>query len=596
MSLIPQHFIDEVLARTDIVEVIEPRLTLKKKGSEYSACCPFHNEKTPSFTVSQTKQFYHCFGCGKNGTAIGFLMEHDHLSFVEAIETLAEINSMEVPRDSKQPQQKQDDLQPIYSALADADALFRNHLSNNEAAKTYLKNRGLTGATAKNYSIGYAIDSWNDLLNSLKKTHLEKTLHAAGLLSKNDKDRVYDKFRDRIMFPIRDRRGRTIAFGGRIMGDGEPKYLNSPETKVFHKGNTLYGLYEARQQPGRLDTILVVEGYMDCVALGQFGITNTVATLGTAVTKEHLQQLMRVVKHIVICFDGDRAGRKAAKRALQQSMHVLKDGMRVEFMFLPDGEDPDSLVQKTGADAFRELISDAMPLSNYLMESLQSEHSKEHAEGRTLIAMEARELLKPLNSKLAPLLKKQLLSQVSSITQVDLNDLDSGKQAAPIRRPQRIRSHNRQRQLEMTAMRQAIAVILQQPDTAQLISDDLLSKLHPLPGGALLGEIVDICREQPAINNAILLENFRETSHFQSLQQLSAWSPPPVGEVSETPKPGESSEQNEGVLSNLLGDAIAQLEKQQISARIEQLARLESSSGLSAEEKTEMRHLLMLRT
>ncbi len=595
MSLIPQHFIDEVLARTDIVDVIEPRLTLKKKGSEYSACCPFHNEKTPSFTVSQTKQFYHCFGCGQHGTAIGFLMEHDHLSFVEAIETLAELNSMEIPRESRQNQQKQDDLKPIYAALADAQTLFTDQLSQHKHAQDYLKQRGLTGAIAKQYGIGFAVDSWNSLLNSLKKKHLEKTLIAAGLLSDNEKGRIYDKFRDRIMFPIRDRRGRPIAFGGRVMGDGTPKYLNSPETKVFHKGNTLYGLYEARQHSSKLDTILVVEGYMDSVALGQFGIANTVATLGTAVTKDHLQQLMRVVKHIVICFDGDRAGRKAAKRALEQSMHVLKDGMRVDFMFLPDGEDPDSLVQKTGADEFRKLIDQATPLSSYLMQSLQAENSKDSAEGRTLIAMEARELLKPLDATHAKLLKKQLLDEISLITQTDLQDLDVGKTLPAARRPKRIRSYNRQRQLEMTAMRQAIAVILQQPDTARLINDDLLVKLHPLPGGALLGDIVDICREQSSINSAILLENFRETSHFESLQQLSAWSPPPV-DMQDIETTDDSDKPAQSDLSHLLGDAITQLEKQHVSARIEQLAQLETSTGLTDEEKTEMKHLLMLRT
>ena len=595
MSLIPQHFIDEVLARTDIVDVIEPRLTLKKKGTEYSACCPFHNEKTPSFTVSQTKQFYHCFGCGQHGTAIGFLMEHDHLSFIEAIETLAELNSMEIPRESRQNQQKQDDLKPIYAALTDAQTLFTDQLSQHPPAQEYLKQRGLNGTTAKQYGIGFAIDSWNSLLNSLKTKHLEKTLIAAGLLSENEQGRVYDKFRDRIMFPIRDRRGRPIAFGGRVMGDGTPKYLNSPETKVFHKGNTLYGLYEARQHAGRLDTVLVVEGYMDCVALGQFGITNTVATLGTAVTKEHLQQLMRVVKHIVICFDGDRAGRKAAKRALEQSMHVLKDGMRIDFMFLPDGEDPDSLVQKTGADGFRELIEQATPLSSYMMQSLQAENSKESAEGRTLIAMEARALLKPLNPAHAKLLKKQLLDEISKITQTDLQDLDAGGKSPSARRPQRIRSHNRQRQLEMTAMRQAIAVILQQPNTARLINDDLLVKLDPIPGGTLLGEIVDICREQPAINSAILLENFRDTSHFESLQQLSAWSPP-VSDLQDEDSVEDPDKVTQSDLSQLLGDAITQLEKQHVSARIEQLAQLESSTGLSDREKTEMKHLLMLRT
>lgn len=583
MSRIPQHFIDEVLARTDIVEVIEPRVTLKKKGSEYSACCPFHNEKTPSFTVSQTKQFYHCFGCGVHGTAIGFLMEHDHLSFVEAIETLAEINSMEVPReDNPQREKQQSELKPLYAALTAADELFRQQLKTSDKAKQYLQQRGFTGETAKNYAVGYAADSWNELLNSLKKDHSEKSLHGAGLLSKNDKGRVYDKFRDRIMFPIRDRRGRCIAFGGRVIDAGEPKYLNSPETKVFHKGNTLYGLFEARRDSKKLTRILVVEGYMDCVVLAQYGMSNVVATLGTAVTRDHLQQLMRVVKHIVICFDGDKAGRKAARRALDQSMHVLKDGMRVDFMFLPDGEDPDSLVQKIGTETFLEKVDQAQPLSAYLLDVLKEGNPGNSAESRTGMAIEARDILKPLSSGL---LKQQLLQEVTELTQTSMSELSNHEKPSATPRRARVRTTNRQRQLEMTAMRQAIAVILQQPSSAGMFSDELLSKLHNLPGGDLLGELVDLCRDQPAITNAIILENYRETSHFNALQQLSAWAPP---------KDPESTPEN--VLNALLGDAIAQLQKQYSSERIDDLVVKEGSEGLTDEEKAELRQLLQLRS
>ncbi len=583
MSRIPQHFIDEVLARTDIVEVIEPRLTLKKKGSEYSACCPFHNEKTPSFTVSQTKQFYHCFGCGVHGTAIGFLMEHDHLSFVEAIETLAELNSMEVPRENNpQHEQQQSELKPLYAALTAADDLFRQQLKSSDKAKQYLKQRGFTGETAKNYAVGYARDSWNELLNTLKKDHTEKSLHAAGLLSKNDKGRVYDKFRDRIMFPIRDRRGRCIAFGGRIIDDGEPKYLNSPETKVFHKGNTLYGLFEARRDSKKLTRIMVVEGYMDCVVLAQYGMSNVVATLGTAVTRDHLQQLMRVVKHIVICFDGDKAGRKAARRALDQSMHVLKDGMRVDFMFLPDGEDPDSLVQKIGAEAFLESVDQAQPLSAYLLDVLKEGNPGSSAESRTGMAIEARDILKPLGNGL---LKQQLLNEVTELTQTSVSELSANE--APLRTPRRsrVRTSNRQRQLEMTAMRQAIAVILQQPSSAGMFSDELLSKLHNLPGGELLGELVDLCRDQASITNAIILENYRDTGHFNALQQLSAWAPP--NDPESTP---------ENVLNALLSDAINQLQRQYSADRIDNLVIKEGSDGLTDDEKAELRQLLQLRS
>jgi DNA primase len=365
---IPQSFINDLLARIDIVDVIDGRVALKKAGKNYQGLCPFHNEKTASFSVAPDKQFYHCFGCGASGTALTFLMEFDRLEFVEAVETLARMAGVEVPREGgARPQQDHGNL---YAALARAERYFREALKSAPDAIAYLRQRGVSGIAARDFGIGFAPDAWDGLRKALADLP-EQALLDAGLLIRNDAGRVYDRFRGRIMFPIRDTRGRVIGFGGRVMGQGDgPKYLNSPETPVFRKGRELYGLYEARLALRRIDRLIVVEGYMDAVALAQAGIANAVATLGTAATPEHFQKLYRYTEEVVCCFDGDNAGRQAAWRALESALPQLGEGRQLKFMFLPEGEDPDSLVRAQGKEAFLTLAAGALPAIEYLFDRL----------------------------------------------------------------------------------------------------------------------------------------------------------------------------------------------------------------------------------
>ena len=371
---IPQSFINDLLDRTDIVDVIDARVPLKKAGRSFKACCPFHEEKTPSFNVVPDKQFYHCFGCQVSGTALTFLMEYDRLDFVEAVETLARMAGVEVPREADRGPPPEDHSR-LFEALEKAEKIFRRQLRSAEGAVAYLKNRGVTGVVARDFALGYAPDAWHTMEEAFSGDQSVRNadLLAAGLLTKNDKGNVYDRFRDRIMFPIRDVRGRVIGFGGRVMGDADgPKYLNSPETPVFHKGRELYGLFEARNALRRIEQLIVVEGYMDVVALSQAGIANCVASLGTAATTEHFQKLYRYSEEIVCCFDGDAAGRRAAWKALENALTTLTDGRQLKFMFLPDGEDPDSLVRQEGKGAFLDRVADAVPAIEYLFSELST--------------------------------------------------------------------------------------------------------------------------------------------------------------------------------------------------------------------------------
>lgn len=394
-GLIPQGFIDDLLNRTDIVEVVGSRVQLKKAGKNYTARCPFHNEKTPSFSVSPDKQFYYCFGCGAGGNALGFIMDHDHLDFPQAVEELAKRAGLDVPREegagrSNRPRQPSDS--PLYALLTAASDYYRHALKQHptrKAAVEYLKGRGLTGEIARDFALGFAPPGWDNLLKHMGGDSLQqKHMIDAGLLIENaDTGKRYDRFRDRVMFPIRDSRGRIIAFGGRVLGDDKPKYLNSPETPVFHKGQELYGLFEARKHNRNLDEIMVVEGYMDVIALAQQGLRNAVATLGTATSEEHVRRLFRLVPSILFCFDGDQAGRKAAWRALEATLPSLEDGRRARFLFLPEGEDPDSLVRKEGTDAFRARITQhAQPLADYFFQQLTLEADPASLEGKAHLA------------------------------------------------------------------------------------------------------------------------------------------------------------------------------------------------------------------
>ncbi|WP_054892209.1 MULTISPECIES: DNA primase [unclassified Pseudomonas] len=435
-GLIPQSFIDDLLNRTDIVDVVSSRIQLKKTGKNHSACCPFHKEKTPSFTVSPDKQFYYCFGCGAGGNALGFIMDHDNLDFPQAVEELARAAGMEVPREEgrrgQKPRQPTDS--PLYPLLEAAAEFYRQALRNHptrKAAVEYLKGRGLSGEIARDFGLGFAPPGWDNLFKHLGADTLQqKVMIDAGLLIENaETGKRYDRFRDRVMFPIRDSRGRVIAFGGRVLGDDKPKYLNSPETPVFHKGQELYGLFEARKHHRNLDEIIVVEGYMDVIALAQQGLRNAVATLGTATSEEHLKRLFRVVPHVLFCFDGDQAGRKAAWRALEATLPNLQDGRRARFLFLPEGEDPDTLVRAEGTDAFQARIHQhAQPLADYFFEQLGSEADPRSLEGKAHMAT----LAAPLIEKIPGANLRQLMrNRLKEITGLDVQQMEQLAQKTP---------------------------------------------------------------------------------------------------------------------------------------------------------------------
>ncbi|MEW5713878.1 DNA primase [Pseudomonas sp. SB113] len=439
-GLIPQSFIDDLLNRTDIVDVVSSRLQLKKAGKNYTACCPFHKEKTPSFSVSPDKQFYYCFGCGAGGNALGFLMDHDNLDFPQAIEDLAKAAGMEVPREESgrphKPRQPTDS--PLYPLLTAAADFYRQALKSHpqrKAAVDYLKGRGLTGEIARDFGLGFAPPGWDNLYKHLSSDTLQqKAMIDAGLLVENaETGKRYDRFRDRVMFPIRDSRGRIIAFGGRVLGDDKPKYLNSPETPVFHKGQELYGLFEARKNNRNLDEIIVVEGYMDVIALAQQGLRNAVATLGTATSEEHLKRLFRVVPSVLFCFDGDQAGRNAAWRALEATLSSLQDGRRARFLFLPEGEDPDTLVRSEGTDAFRARINQhAQPLADYFFQQLTEEADPRSLEGKAHMATLAAPLIDKVPGANLRTLMRQRLLEITGLSGEAVSQLvHSAPQDAP---------------------------------------------------------------------------------------------------------------------------------------------------------------------
>ncbi|MGV8841684.1 MAG: DNA primase [Pseudomonas sp.] len=426
-GLIPQGFIDDLLNRTDIVDVVSSRVQLKKTGKNFSACCPFHKEKTPSFSVSPDKQFYYCFGCGAGGNALGFIMDHDHLDFPQAVEELAKAAGVDVPHEEHgrphTPRQPTDS--PLYPLLAAAADFYRQALKSHpsrKAAVDYLKSRGLTGEIARDFGLGFAPPGWDNLHKHLASDSLEqRAMIDAGLLIENadnpEKIKRYDRFRDRVIFPIRDSRGRVIAFGGRVLGDDKPKYLNSPETPVFHKGQELYGLFEARKSTRNLDEIMVVEGYMDVIALAQQGLRNAVATLGTATSEEHLKRLFRVVPSVLFCFDGDQAGRKAAWRALESTLPSLQDGRRARFLFLPEGEDPDTLVRSEGTDAFRARINQhAQPLADYFFQQLSEEADPRSLEGKAHLATLAAPLIEKIPGANLRILMRQRLTEITGLS------------------------------------------------------------------------------------------------------------------------------------------------------------------------------------
>jgi len=507
--MIPQDFIQQLLDRTDIVAVVERYVPLKKAGANYQARCPFHNEKSPSFSVSPTKQFYHCFGCGAHGTAISFLMEHAGYSFVEAVKELAGQVGLQVPDDGSQRAPEEETRRDkLYERMEVAGRHYRQALKSAEPAIAYLKKRGVTGETAARFALGYAADDWQPLAAAFAD-YPDTLLVEAGLVIANEGKR-YDRFRDRIMFPIRNERGRVIAFGGRVMGTGEPKYLNSPETPLFHKGRELYGLFEHRRAIQGENRVLVVEGYMDVVMLDQHGIQNAVATLGTASTPDHIARLLRLADEIVFAFDGDNAGRKAAWRALENSLPQAQDGKLISFLFLPEGEDPDSFVQSQGAAAFRKLCDQAMPLSDFLFAELTAQTDLSSQEGKVRLAT----LAKPYLAKLtqAPLLARAMRRHLGGLTGLEspAEPRRPGPSARPSGRPQT----KGRAAVRPTLWRVLLQAVLDDPARAVHLTD------LPASGDAdaqALAAVVSLLREHPELSRITLLEHFREKPEYPLL-------------------------------------------------------------------------------
>ncbi|WP_146441207.1 DNA primase [Vibrio kanaloae] len=575
---IPRSFIDDLLARLDIVDIVDARVKLKKKGKNYGACCPFHNEKTPSFSVSQEKQFYHCFGCGVHGNAIDFMMEFERLDFVEAIEELASFLGLDVPREQRSgeisttPRANSEQKRNLYDLMGGISQFYRSQLkiSANKPAIEYLKNRGLSGEIVQKFGIGYVADEW-DLVrkNFGQQKEAQDMLVTGGMLIENDKGNRYDRFRGRVMFPIRDRRGRVIGFGGRVLEDGTPKYLNSPETPIFHKGKELYGLYEVLQAYREPPQILVVEGYMDVVALAQYGVDYSVASLGTSTTGDHVQMLFRQTSTVVCCYDGDRAGKEAAWRALENALEYLKTGNTLKFLFLPDGEDPDSYIREHGKAAFEQLVHNATPLSAYLFDNLIEIHKLNlgTTEGKSALRAHASALINKIPDSYFQELLEKLLDERTGFD----NQL------------RRARVHNKNptpqphKELKRTPMREVIALLIQNPSYADMVPDLSSVKGLQLPGLSLFVEVLDICQVNPHISTGQLLENWRESKHEALLSRLASWEIPLV------------EDNQEDIFLDSLDNILAQC----VEKQIENLQAKARSVGLSAEEKRELLALML---
>ena len=535
MGRIPRQFIDELIARTDIVELIGARVPLKKSGREYKACCPFHTEKTPSFWVSPDKQFYHCFGCGKHGTALGFLMDHDHMAFPEAVEELAMRLGLEVPQEGTAERSAPRAEEPLYELMARVAGFYSEQLTREPRVRDYLAKRGLVPVTLERFGIGYAPNSWNEVLRRFGASDGERRrLAEAGLIVERERgggretDRYYDRFRDRVMFPIRDARGRVIAFGGRIIDAGEPKYLNSPETVLFHKGRELYGLYETRRARRALDRLVVVEGYMDTVSLHQSGIDYAVATLGTATTAEHFRRIFRLVPSVVFAFDGDRAGRAAAWRALQQALPEAREGREIRFLFLPQGHDPDTLVLAEGRAGFEQRLAAAVPLSEYLVRELSEQSELGSADGRARFAEQARPLFLRVPEGVYRELLLERLAQVVGLSAERLEALwmqgRSGAPAPPPAGPARPATAARTARAggRGSLVRQAIVRLLHYPMIALEVTAGERAGLDASaePGVGLLRELLDDLREQPAQIAAQVIQRWMGHKEGETLQKL----------------------------------------------------------------------------
>ena len=571
MARIPDAFIDDLLARTDIVEVIQARVPLKRQGKEYASRCPFHDERSASFTVSPTKQFYHCFGCGAHGTAISFLMNYDRLEFLDAVDELAKRVGMEIPRDTQQ-RNANPETRDLYGAMEAANTFFRTQLAHSDKARAYVEKRGIADAIIERYAIGYAPDGFSALRDALgTDPRRMQLLERGGLFSKNDKGHVYDKFRDRLMFPIHDRRGRTIAFGGRVIDpEDSPKYLNSPETALFHKGRELYGLWQAKQANARLDRLIVVEGYMDVVALAQYGVSQAVATLGTATTPDHAELLFRNAPDVYFCFDGDRAGRSAAWKALESVLPRMKDGRQAFFLFLPDGEDPDSIVRQEGVDGFDARLRDATPLSEFFYGSLSGDVNLSSLDGKARLAERCKPLLAQIPDGAFGDLMQQRLTELTGV---------GARTSAPQTHvpAQRARSAPQGNAQKPSLVRSAITHLLHRPAFALDLQPPYRFASLQQAGIELLSELVLLVRERPEISTGALLEHFEGREELASLQRLASHA-----------LPGD-----EDTLRQVFIDNIERLDGEALKQRLEDLQ--SRMAELSDTEKTELRELLQAR-
>lgn len=575
--MIPESFIQELLHRIDIVDLIDGFVPLKKAGANFAACCPFHNEKSPSFTVSPTKQFYHCFGCGAHGSAISFLMEYSGLGFIDAVKDLAGRVSMQVPEDEGRRSHEGPKLASLTELMARAAKYYYEQLKHSEKAIDYLKQRGLSGEIAQKFGIGYAPDGWQNL-GAAFEDYTQSELQAIGLVIKNEQGRLYDRFRDRVMFPIINAKGEVIAFGGRVLGAGEPKYLNSPETPLFEKGREVFGLPQARIALREKNTVIVVEGYMDVVALAQHGVGNVVATLGTATTATHVQKLLRQVDRIVYCFDGDNAGRKAAWRALENSLDTLPEQKSIGFVFLPETEDPDSYVRSHGKEAFERLIAQAMPLSEFLLRELASHCDMTSAEGRARLVAEAKPLLARLQT---PLLRLQLVKRLAEASGFSQQEVERLCDLRPVARPAPAKAPRQAPSL----LRPLLRILLHKPELAVKLP------LEALPAqSAEARAIQSFCSVVRAAGDPVppypaLLERLRGNEDEEMLREAA-------GELMQQPfDDALIDEEFDGAVQRLL-EADHKRSFAVLQAKVTRLG----VSGLSSEEKQQYLKALTVRS
>jgi DNA primase len=566
---IPERFIDELLARVDIVDVVQRHVQLKRAGREWTARCPFHDERSPSFYVSPTKQFFHCFGCGAHGSAIKFLMDYEHLEFPDAVEELAQSVGLKVPREGGD-ERPREDKTDLYALLDSAARFYQAELTKSETARAYCEQRGLDAGTIEHFRIGWAPGGWDGLKRALGTNDARmKLLEQAGMLSAGERGNKYDRFRERLMFPIMDRRGRVIAFGGRVLSaEQSPKYLNSPETPLFHKGRELFAFWQVRQANTKLERLIVVEGYMDAIALHQAGITQAVATLGTATTHEHAELLFRAAPDVVFCFDGDRAGRSAAWRALESVLPRMRDGRQAFFLFLPEGEDPDTIVRQEGRAGFEARVAQALPLSEYFYSELSRDVNMATLDGRARLAEHA----KPLLAKLPDGAFRDLMyTELEKRTGLGAGTTAPSPSRTSTRTPSSASNTPRR-----TLVRSAIAMLLAEPSLAMEAEAPYAFAALEKPGVPLLIELLQVARARPGINTAALLEHFAQREESSALQKLAM-----------IEFPGEPE-----ALRAEFVDALRRLAEQTVQQRLDALIRKQSESALDVIEKEELRDLL----